>query len=104
MEDAQTSSLILYAKDCTLIIHLQWEYFIKFRWIQGKKIIKHCRVDQPLTAWGGDPVESVSQVMLVSMVTGCTKVIIGTLSTFPPNTNDGLLSTGVTHGSIMFDT
>lgn len=66
--------------------------------------MKCCRVDRPLTAWGGDPVESVSQVMLVSMVTGCTKVIICTLGTFPSNTNDGLLTTGVTHGSIMFDT
>lgn len=68
------------------------------------KNIKCCGVDQPLTAWGGDPVESVSQVMLVSMVTGCTKVIICTLSTFPPNANDWLLTTSVTHGSVMLDT
>lgn len=64
---------------------------------------KCCWVNQPLTAWGGDPVEPVSQVMLVSMVTGCTEVIIGALSTFPANTNDGLLTAGVTHGSIMLD-
>lgn len=69
-----------------------------------EKNMKYCGVDQPLAAWGGDPVESVSQMMFVSMVTGCTKVIICTLSTFPSNTNDGLLATGVTHGSIMLDT
>lgn len=69
-----------------------------------KENISYDVVDQPLTARGGDPVESVSQMMLVSMVTGCTKVIICTLSTFPPNTNDGLLTTGVTHGSIVLDT
>lgn len=60
--------------------------------------------DKPLAAWGGDPVESVSQVMLVSMVTGCAEVIIGALGTFPANPNDWLLTTGVTHGSVMFDT
>lgn len=41
--------------------------------------------------------------MLVSMVTGCAEVIIGALSTFPANANDGLLAAGVTHGSIMLD-
>lgn len=45
----------------------------------------------------------MSQVMLVSMVTGCAKVIIGALSTFPANANDGLLTAGVTHGSIVFN-
>ena len=64
---------------------------------------KCCWVNSPLTAWGGDPVEPVSQVMLVSMVTGCAKVVIGALSTFPANTNDGLLTAGVTHCSIMLD-
>lgn len=64
---------------------------------------KYCCADQPLTARGCDPVEPVSQMMLVSMVTGCTEVIIGALSTFPANTNDRLLTAGVTHGSIMLD-
>lgn len=60
-------------------------------------------INQPLAAWGGDPVEPVSQVMLVSMVTGCAEVVIGALCTFPANTDDGLLTAGVTHSSIMLD-
>lgn len=41
--------------------------------------------------------------MFVSMVTCCAEVVIGAFSTFPANTNDGLLTAGVAHGSVMFD-
>ena len=57
----------------------------------------------PLTAWCGNPVEPVSEVMLVPMVTSCAKVIVGALGTLPADPNDGLLAAGVTHGAIMLD-
>lgn len=66
-------------------------------------LLNVCRVNQPFTAWGSDPVEPVPEMMLVSMVTCCAEVIIGALCTFPANTNNGLLTAGVTHGSIMLD-
>lgn len=58
----------------------------------------------PLTAWCGDSVEPVSQVVLISMVTCGAEVIVGALSALPADTNDGLLAAGVTHGAIMFNT
>lgn len=62
-----------------------------------------CVLGSPLAARGGDPVEAVSQVMLVSMVTGCAEVVIGALGAFPANADDGLLTAGVTHGSVVLD-
>lgn len=41
--------------------------------------------------------------MFVTMVTGGAEVVIGALSTFPANANDGLLTAGVTHRSVMLD-
>jgi len=37
------------------------------------------------------------------MVTGGAEVIVGALCAFPPDPDDGLLPTGVTHGAIVLD-
>lgn len=37
------------------------------------------------------------------MIANCAQVIIRTFRTFPSNTNDWLLTAGITHGSIMLD-
>lgn len=42
-------------------------------------------------------------MMFISMIANCAQVIIRTFRTFPSNTNDWLLTAGITHGSIMLD-
>lgn len=42
--------------------------------------------------------------MFVPMIANCAQVIICAFSTFPSDTNDGLLSTSITHSPIMLDT
>lgn len=58
----------------------------------------------PLTSDGGDAIEPVSWVVLVTVVTHRTQVIVATLCTLPPDAKDGLLSAGVTHGPLMLHT
>lgn len=41
-------------------------------------------------------------MMLIRVITDRTQIVIVTLSALPPNTVDGLLSTSVAHGSVMF--
>lgn len=58
----------------------------------------------PLATRGSDPVEAMSQVVLVSMVTGGAEVIVVAFSTLPADPDDRLLTTGVAHGAVMLDT
>lgn len=58
----------------------------------------------PFTADGGDAVEAVSGVVLVTVVAHRAQVIVAALSTLPTDAKDGLLPAGVTHGALMLHT
>lgn len=57
----------------------------------------------PFTSRCGYSVKAMSQMMFIPMITYCAQVIICAFCTFPSNTNYWLLTTSITHGSIMLN-
>ena len=47
-------------------------------------VLSYPIISLPLTAHYGDPVESVPEVVLVSVITDGAEVIVGALGTLPP--------------------
>jgi len=58
----------------------------------------------PFTTRCSNTIETMTEMMLVSMVADGTQVIISTLCTFPTNSKYWLLTTCITHCTIMFYT